>query len=301
MQNAKQSIKNLVGRYRITHLAYLRYFAYKIKIQLRSIEIESRKLGVKLLSLQDLPPVEVSSYDACHIIGSGWSLAHSLSKAHDTKAFVVGFNFSCLAGLPWDVYFVEFGGSTCIDIARAQVKALDDLVLPHTSRVYFKNLWESKNELSVAKELYGNRVSFIRDIYLKCLNQDYLEDTARSVLAKDDVYLRQYESTIVSCIAYAKLLGFKKIVLHGLDFGGGYFFDLPEFSHNWNYRPPAENKVAYSSSQRSGGKHSTSKGNVGVSSILPFVRKVLNEDNIELYCATEVSPSSNVLPVYNAS
>ncbi len=47
----------------------------------------------------------------------------------------------------------------------------------------------------------------------------------------------QFISTVVTGIFVAYHLGFEKIVVHGVDFGGKYFYDSDDFTGDINLRP----------------------------------------------------------------
>jgi hypothetical protein len=266
---------------------------------MRNIERIANKKGLKILGPKDLPAIDIDQYSACHIIGSGWSLEKSIELAQEENAYRIGFNFACLSGLKFDTYFVEFGGYLCEDITIRQIKALDHYLDVKNTSIYFKNLHEKRNNIEYANEKYGQRVRFIRDILVPCLDKKYLHDAVNLIFKKDDHYLRQAISTAITCIVYARLLGFKKIVLHGIDFRGKYFFDLPEFSSSHEFRPPTSNKIAYSKHKREKGIHYTNIRNINLKQILPFIQQKLLDEGVTLYSATSDSPSSEILPVYH--
>lgn len=295
----KQIIKQVVFTPRSTHLAYMHFKMAILKAKMDKIERDAGQLGINLIGPSEFPSVNLERYDACHIIGSGWSLADSIHFAKRSDAYVVGFNFACLADIHFDSYFVEFGGPACAGVANAQVRALDRFVTSADTNIYFKNLWESKNEIGYAHRLYGNRVQFVRDLLVGCFDPRHLNDSALLLLKEDNRYLHQYSSTALTAIAFAKSLGFKRVVLHGVDFGGSYFFDLPAYARNADFRPPKDTSVAYSASTRAGKVHITSSSKIGVRQILPCLRDVLANMKIELFTGAERSPSAKILSVYN--
>lgn len=280
------------------HRLYVKYSFLQQKARLRRTEEQANKIGLKLHSAHEVAAAPLKRYDACHIIGSGWSLRHSLEHLDQGRDFVVGFNFACLAQTHFNLYFVEFGGPSCADITEAQVAALDHFGVPQGADVYFKNLWQEKNDLAYAAKAYGERVLFVRDLDVACALKRYLYDTACTLLEDDPEYLRQYSSTALTAVALARRMGFQQIVLHGVDFGGAYFFDLPEFAAVARYRPPQANKAAYASTERRGGVHATSQKPTGMAAIIPHLASRLEEEGIGLYAAAVESPLSQLLPVY---
>lgn len=260
--------------------------------------LSERNLAVlnaeKLLRLLPLPGDQT-----CHVLGSGWSLPDSLGSIGD-RDFVIGINFSAIAYAKNNVYFVEFGGPGVDEIARAQIRLVDEVVRSHTDLVLFKNLWQEKNDFDYIVNNWGNRAYYVKDYLIPCTSPTHLEDALTDALRWDPVYLKQYRSSVMTAIILAFHRGYRKIVLHGVDFGGSYFFDLDDFTGLRHYRPPEKaNPIAYEKATSSS-VHETSANLVGVQSALPIFRALLQERGVELFCGSNRSPSSRILPVYMA-
>lgn len=118
----------------------------------------ARGQAIPILTARDVLGAPTRPETTCHIIGSGESLHESRTGIDEDDSFVIGNNFSCLSGLTFDLYFVEFGGPRCADIAATQVKALDHFAVQKSASVLFKNLWDKKNDIEYASRLYGARV-----------------------------------------------------------------------------------------------------------------------------------------------
>jgi len=274
------------------------YFKLKKQKQLmRIIEEKACNLGINLVGPPDLEQPDLGRYKTCHIIGSGWSLEESKNLVLSDDAYVIGFNFACLAEIPFNLYFIEFGGESCKEIAYAQRLALDKFVSDPDTRIIFKNLWQPGNDIEFALNLFGNKVDYARDVPISCADKRYLLNMTNRLLKKDSFFY-QYSSSILTGIAIAKNLGFKDCVLHGVDFGGEYFFDLPSFESVKAYSPPKTNEAAYSTKIRNANVHITSATNLGVSAILPIMRDRLKSEGLNLYSASAKSPLSKILKVF---
>lgn len=113
-------------------------------------------------------------------------------------------------------------------------------------------------------------------------------------LRYDPIYLRQYKSTVISSIAFAKNIGFKNIVIHGLDFGGQYFYELDNFPEEKKKYIPPETSLS-----RGKKVHQTAGSVCGTNDVLAHIRDILYKQDIHLFSATNDSPSSKILKVYS--
>lgn len=230
--------------------------------------------------------------DICHIIGSGWSLNESMGLVGD-KDFVIGFNYSALAPLRFDAYFFEFGGTAVEDVSRAHLFLAQQKVLNQTDLVFFKNIWEGKNEAYFIYKNWFGVAFLVRDsIYplggnVKLLVESIFNDRSR--------YLPQACSTMVTLVALAYRSGFKKIVLHGLDFGGEYFYQVKGARTEFDFSVIAGGGY---SNQDSKSIHPTALGKVGMKELLPVIFDFCNSRGVFVYCGTSKSPSSEYLPVF---
>jgi len=259
----------------------------------------ARGKGVELLGPDKFPKFSIADTNVCHIIGSGWSLEQSKHLACEKDAFVIGFNFAALSQLRFDMYFTEFGGIGCQHLANSQRLLIDDFIQPACSHIFFKNLADAKNDLEFALNFYQSRVRFIKDILLPCLYPGGLEHTMRRLIEGNNEVFFQYASSIMICIAVAKDIGFKNIVLHGVDFSGPYFFDAPAYKDLEMYKPKAVTGNEYSHSRSSSkDMHPTSFPGMGLRETLVILHRQLLQRGINLYTAISSSPSAEILPVY---
>lgn len=302
----KQAIRAVVRKSLFLHYLYILYrvFKHKKKTNLRA-GILSRQ-GANLENHSEILQKVAARRNArgqeiCHIIGSGWSL-NSSHGSIDDGALIMGCNFSALLPLRYDFYFVEFGGRGVAEIAKRHLALVRELVRSNTDLVYFKNIWEEKNDIDFMLQHWAGSVAFIKDFVVPCLAPEFLEQSLRYCLKESTEFVPQYCSTALTLIFIAFQSGFKNIVLHGVDFGGRYFFEEDDFDGDLTYAPPEqEGSEYYITTKSSDQAHLTSQDDVGLEACIPVLYKLLRERGATLFSATTKSPSSKYLPVYNYS
>lgn len=132
--------------------------------------------------------------------------------------------------LHFDLYFVESGGCKIPLRSRAQQKLCQEVVKNHTDLIVFKNIWEFPNDLKYCLNNLIDDYYYLADCVVPALNSSD-EELARLVgrlTASSGIFMQQYCSTAISMICVAYNLGFKKIVLHGVDLGGPHFGCCPK-------------------------------------------------------------------------
>lgn len=232
----------------------------------------------------------ISESSVCHVVATGWSLNDSRSLI-ESEDFVIGFNDACVSGLKFDLYFQEIASWEFEAVSRHAVRQIDEIIIPQGSLVYFKSVWFRVNNVSFMKQVWSNRVTYVSDVDVICLDKKWLRQTIEDLFCDDPIYLRQYSTSTLTSLVLAARAGFKKIVVHGLDFGGPYFFEMPEFSGIDHLKPKIFPKRA------SGETHETAHDR-GVKAALTFVRARVNAMGGELYAGSCKSPSSQFLPIF---
>tara|TARA_B100000242_G_C43052104_1_gene491640 strand:+ start:2013 stop:2951 length:939 start_codon:yes stop_codon:yes gene_type:complete len=289
------------------NLCYLPFF--NNWITKRSINIHKKKLGfieqklinsgLNLVSPKDFNYVNPSDYSHCNIWGSGYSAAESsLNQKLSSDSFDIGFGYSYLLNKDFNFYFIENAAPGFSELVNYQKKGLKKMVNLKSCKLIFKNIWQEKNDINYAINEYKNLALFSKDIVIPhyLSNKRIYMNAVDYILEKDDIFFRQACSTIVFSIAFAKYLGFKKIVIHGVDFGGKYFFDLPEYEHVSEFKPNFKNSEIYNEKWRKSSSRHPS-GNC-LELFLPLIKEKLNFLNIDLYSASRNSPLKNILPLY---
>ena len=234
--------------------------------------------------------------DSCHIWGSGSTSEETKNFVKGTKNFFnIGFGFACLLGIDFDFYFIENASNKNKELLKTQNKALDNFLKKNTILV-FKNLWQEKNDIDLAYSTYKNKALFIRDLIIPHYQmKDFvINNTVDELLLEDSYYFRGACSTVITSIIFAKYLGFKKIVLHGIDFQGSYFFDNDIYKQNYPDLIPPHVENVYDNKWRNNKKKHPTANCLEV--ILHKLSKRLNNNyKIELFSSTKVSGSSKYL------
>ena len=272
----------------------------------RSIRIHKKKLHqiekfydgrLKFYSPLDFKNLYKDQYDSCHIWGSG-------STANSTKSFIkgrkdffhIGFGFSCLLNIDFDFYFIENASKQNQNLLNAQNKALDKFINNKKTILVFKNLWQAKNDSDLAYETYKDKALFIRDLIIPHYNMSDtpLNNTINKLLDNDPHYFRGSCSTVITSILFAKFLGFKKIVLHGIDFYGDYFFDNNFYIKKYPELIPPHAKNVYDKKWRNKQKkHPTANC---LELMIPKIKdKLIDNHNIQLFTSSKLSGSNKYL------
>lgn len=236
-----------------------------------------------------------------HVIGSGWSLNKSMSIIKPNE-FVFGFNFAALSGIKFDAYFVEHGGYGKVkEVADIHVKLIEEVVIKNTCLIFFKNIWDQKNEIRYILKNWPQLVFFVKDVDSNpYINMEQLEELSKVILLGNDKYIIQYCSSVVPIIALAYQCEYKNIVLHGVDFGGEYFFDEEDFKGLKEYMPPRTTSYGIYSYEKlkPNDIHDTAKSKLGLKQVITILKPMLEERGVFLYSASAASPLSEILPVY---
>ena len=182
---------------------------------------------------------------------------------------------------------------------NAQNNAIDYFLRKTNSKLLFKNLWQDKNDINFAVDHYKDRVFFIRDIIIPhYINSSKILDySLEKLLLHDPYYFRGACSTIINSIVFAKFLGFRKIVLHGVDYYGDYFFDNLKYKTSYpNMVPPFKKKIYDKNWRNKYSKHPS--GNC-LELMLPKLKIILkNKFDIDLFSSIKASGSSKDLETF---
>ncbi|MDW7726677.1 MAG: hypothetical protein SCH70_06110 [Candidatus Methanoperedens sp.] len=268
--------------------------AYGYKILSKSgLNIIDRVQAKKLV----LDRYEITAKSVCHVIGSGYSL-NKTKKIINDKDFIIGFNRAALSGLSFNLYFVEIGSDCFEEFSKKQIQLVDDTVSKQTDLIFFKNIWEDKNNINFILENWRNKVYYIKDYLIDCSESEDIKESVKELLSHKSRCLPQLKSTALTAIAFSDYLGFKKIVLHGVDFGGEYFFDADDFDGiKGYYSDPSKSTALYSKASKTS-VHETARGDCGINSLLKPLASILKNRDVILYAATKETKSSEVLECY---
>lgn len=275
----------------------------------RSIELHKKKINnlekkfkgrLKFYSPVDFKYLLKKRYNSCHIWGSG-------SSVNITKKFVInrndffhiGIGFSCLLNIDYNFFLIENASKKNINLIEAQNEALKKILSKKKTILVFKNLWQKKNDEDIAYEIYKDKAYFIKDLIIPHYNMSdlTLDNTINKLLIYDPHYFREACSSVVTSIIFAKFLGFKEIVLHGIDFSKDYFFDENYYKKNYPKAIPPHVKDVYDKKWRSNyNKHPTANC---LEMLIPKLKvKLKHNYNINLFSSSKSSGSSKFLDTY---
>lgn len=295
-------LRKIITNSAIMHFAYTRLAILYCKSKVFWISKYLNENGMKVCSREEIingvkKRSDLKSSKVCHVIGSGWSLNRS-KYAINADDFVIGFNFAGIQKLSYDAYFVEFGGPTVKATARAHKRIIEEVVLNSTDLVYFKNLWESKNDKVFISAEWGGAVKYVKDYVMPCLREESLRSILVRCLDDSSQFLPQYTSTALTCVFLMYFCGFKEIVLHGIDFGGQYFYEAPDFNGNADLIPSPNSTEKFYQATTAQSVHPTASSSVGMKEAIPILAKLLCARGVNLYSAHQSSPLSKYLPIY---
>lgn len=240
---------------------------------------------------------EEKGSDICHIIGSGWSLNHSIDKICH-QDFIIGFNYAAIADLDFDVYFFEFGGENVKEISVNHLELARSKVANKTDLVYFKNVWETKNDINYIAAHWLGLARPVLDHLYTVLDKKHLNHVLTRCLNDQTDYIPQLCSSVVTAIILAYQAGFKKVVIHGLDFGGQYFYECMESKVDPIFLPPPKPVSGFYGKSSKSSVHPTALNGVGMRDIIPVLHDLLEREEVSLMCGCLDSPATEYLPVY---
>lgn len=234
----------------------------------------------------------------CHIIGGGESTNISKSKI-SKKDFVLGCNLSALLNLKFDFYSVEFASFikseepkfTVLDLVKGKL-------LKQKTIIIFKNILSHEIDRNFLNDNYLGKINFIKEYSWRCFNDKQLEFYVKRCLINKQKNFYQYNSTLVFLISLAYQIGFKKIVLHGLDFGGDYFF-TNKIGYMSNKIKSFNELKKYQNKNISRNGIYLNHRQLNMPKIFKLICKSLNKKGVQLYAASRDSKSSKFLRVFN--
>ena len=144
---------------------------------------------------------------------------------------------------------------------------------------------------------YSSLASFAKDIFVPhyISSENVYRNSIKILLENDPYYFKQSCSSVITSIIFARYLGFKNIVIHGVDFGGKYFFDLDDYQHLAKYKPPKNDSIYPKTIRNINSKHPT--GNC-LKRFLRLLKESLYLEGINLYSSNKHSDLNKFLPIF---
>jgi hypothetical protein len=293
----KEKLKNNFIIFLIYNLLneFLDYIKFNIiyKCRYKYIYLHKQHLLKKLKKIK-----KIKNSTICHIIGAGNSLNLSINKI-SKKDFVFGCNLAALTNLNFDLYTIEFASYPRIGepnlITHFLVKKK---LLNKKSFIIYKNLSSKKINRIFLKEKYQKYINLIADYSWRCFNNKQLEYYLKNKILGSKNKFYQYETSLILLISIAYQLNFNKIVLHGFDMEGKYFYSnrINSFTKKNNYRQELRRHEKNNISNRGVYKDFA---NVDIINIFNKMSDILSKNRIKLLSASKFSKSSKFLKVFS--
>ncbi|SDB16406.1 hypothetical protein [Pseudomonas sp. NFACC13-1] len=290
----KKHIRKALGKFPLA----LQLLCARLILWFESVVQWRRASKLKRLGMQEFV-ASLDRFDSsleCHILASGWSLNHSYETIDRAKSFVIGFNFSFLKCNDPDLHFIE---NASVKDLRFFVNtyqtyfALGKFNVFANSKVVFKNLSELKNSVHLIGMLYSDKAFFIKDRHFRIFGSKGVAPVMTQMCAETQG-LPQAVSSVVGLAVLAKMLGFKRVIVHGLDFQGPHFYgyDASDIIFNNGALPQPLNP-----DEAGFELHKTAIGEngVGVASVIKALKYELKKYDVDILAASKLSPSAGIL------
>jgi hypothetical protein len=178
-----------------------------------------------------------STHKICHIIGSGTSVVKSYKSIDSLNDFVIGFNYAGLLPLYFDVYFIEAASDReqLLTSSLIHEQLFFHMCQRREPKIFVKCMWETDWwSSSFIQSRYEGKLGVIIDVIP---NLPILANSQALNLANQKLFRKKRSrfflngaSSAVFSVLLAYQLGFRNIVVHGVDYVGPHFFHSNEFS-----------------------------------------------------------------------
>lgn len=201
--------------------------------------------SIKLESYERFDAKEIdASKDYCFIFGSGASVNRLESNNFDfiKENFSIGINQWFFHDFVTDLYFFEAGHNN--DNNRQVEKVLDvvndrreelsgsKIILPFESLWIIDRLRDIDNSSKLDYSYYSVLPFLFKDLSLLSGSIDFLRNSIFKYELKDLIF--GSGSSVLRAVILAEWLGYKNIVLMGIDLGGEYFYEEnSEYLKKW--------------------------------------------------------------------
>lgn len=239
--------------------------------------------------------------DTLFILGSGPSVRKIKDWNTIKKYDCVGFNFWCFHNFVPNYYFVE---------APASQKALNVLkkILTIRSKDYKKTVffnrkrWKSNildQFFEKYKHTYYHIFSIRLNIQSKIIFKKFLDSKLFQYIKKF-FFFKQGVSTIEEVVFFAYVMGYKKIVLCGVDLNSNdYFFDDKNFKHikTKNIYLPKDHTEDHKKIHMSNDPKRC-KGGIILNDVLQIYQKYVFKKDMRIFIYDNGSALKKILPLW---
>ena len=315
----KKAIKNLIQKRKSLFYFFIDKNIILIKIMNNHVKYKTLKKPIlqllknnypyeKILTGKSLLSLIIKSKKpkhTCHILGSGLTCLSSVADIDSKNEYVMGLSYSNLYYSKPDIIFLEAANErTKINRIRSRIisKSInhgDDIP------VIWKNLYMTDTEISkeTINKYFKCNNYFLIDYGLIPFNKNNISTynycLKNFINSKYDIGIPQYQNSIVTLIGIASKI-FKRIIIHGCDMGGDWFYDSEKFlppkylsEEELNILREKDPAIKYNKTHRET-KHAIN-AHIGLRLIMPQYKKFLREKGIEIIFARDSNYHPNLL------
>jgi hypothetical protein len=219
----------------------------------------------------------------CHIIATGHSAIASYNAGIVSENdYIIGFNFAGFLPYEYDLYICE---DVKIDRRTVVLKELLKKCIKPQTKTIFKNAY-SINTVVLAKYYKNANFAIVWDKPIRTNDKNKI---INNLFKFPSCFMKQHGSTVITATMIAYHSGFKKIIIHGLDFQGPHIFHNLELQKQIGIVNPIPYYGNYTV------KHVTASYQ---ELIWPSLIKELQKKEVEIYSACQDSKFSEYAPVY---
>ena len=178
------------------------------------------------------------NYNVCHIFGNGMSVMKSHRKV-SRDDFVIKINTGILIPVHTNIWMTELHDKNDFQTTQELEKNIE--LFSKLKRIVkednpdvtllLKNVWFN----NVSPKIYDKNSEFfiLQDFGLRPTPRDekFLRFTIKSLIFDNGNIVGQMHTSILTALILSYKLGFKKIIIHGLDGFGSHFFHNHYFDH----------------------------------------------------------------------
>jgi hypothetical protein len=159
--------------------------------------------------------------DVCHVIATGYSAVdaykNNIIKEND---YIIGMNDAAFLPYKFDFYFCE-DTSNVNDTYKEMTQKRMCLLEKCSDRILklvFKNIYSS--DIKFFSSISPNiEYSIVLDTQLI-----YSTEIVKKLFKKPAMLMPQFSSTVITAVMFAYHIGFRNIIIHGLDFSGPHIY-----------------------------------------------------------------------------
>lgn len=183
-----------------------------------------------------------NDYSICHIFGNGMSVMESYQKVSKND-FVIKINTGILIPVHTNIWITELHSKDEIatnEELEKNIQLFSKLIRivkedSPNATLLLKNVWFN----NASPRVYDKNSDFLilQDFLLRPMPQDkkFLKFIIKRLILSNGNIIGQMHTSLLTALILSYKMGFKKIVIHGLDGVGSHFFHNHYFDHTNDY------------------------------------------------------------------